>query len=350
MTLRAPVASPSPNGSVSVRVVRGLLHTVELAGVSQLKLLSAAKLDPEQLDSAEARLPRWLVYRLCELAIELTGDPALGLHWGERLESSALPPISHLVNHASTLRQAFELLAQFQQLLSDHLGYELLEREGKVTARCLSLPAESPLTQRFVAEMTMIGLLRLVQLFNPRAQIERVSFAYPAPAYAKEYTRVFEHAERFDQPFTGMSFDSALMNTQSPYKDDDLQDVLRSVVERRVLQITAGTPYALRVRDVLVQEKSPHQTDMSTVAQTLGLSARSLRRRLADEGTTYNAILNDACAIVAKRLLLDSRSTIQEAGYAMGFSDTTAFHRAFKRWTGMTPTAFRQHELETDAR
>jgi AraC-like DNA-binding protein len=326
-------------------VVRGLLHTVEQSGVSQLRLLRAANLDPLQLDSAEARLPRWVVYRLCELAMELTGDPALGLHWGERLDTSAFPPISHLISHTATLRQAFEALARFQPLLSDQLGFELIERDGKVIVQCHNMPDESLPTQRFVAEMIVIGMFRLVRFFNPLAQLDRVSFAYAAPSYQGDYARVFERAARFDQPFTGIVFDSALMNTASPYKDADLHDALRSIVERRVLRLIERAPYAQRVSDFLVQQSSPQQCAMATVASALGLSVRSLRRRLADEDKAYGTVVNEACAIVAKRLLVE-RPTIQEAAFEMGFAGTTAFYRAFKRWTGTTPSAFRKQALD----
>lgn len=81
---------------------------------------------------------------------------------------------------------------------------------------------------------------------------------------------------------------------------------------------------------------------MEVVACALELSMRSLRRRLAAEGKSYNAVEKDALAIVARRLLRDEQRSIQEAAYEMGFSDTTAFHRAFKRWTGTTPSAFQE--------
>ena len=140
------------------------------------------------------------------------------------------------------------------------------------------------------------------------------------------------------------------MDAASPHKDEDLHDALRSVAERRVLRLTDRTPYAQRIKDFLVRQASPQHSDMKTVASALGLSVRSLRRRLDAEGESYTAISNDACAIVAKRLLLERRCTIQEAAYALGFSDTTTFHRAFQRWTVMTPSAFRQDAHGTDER
>lgn len=80
---------------------------------------------------------------------------------------------------------------------------------------------------------------------------------------------------------------------------------------------------------------------MVMVARDLGMSVQSLRRRLKEEGVSYKAVLDEAFGTVATRMLSDSRQSIQETAHAMGFSDPTAFHRAFKRWTGMTPTEYR---------
>ena len=87
---------------------------------------------------------------------------------------------------------------------------------------------------------------------------------------------------------------------------------------------------------------------MNAAARALGLSVRSLRRRLAEEGRAYHDIASDALAAVAKQFLEDGQHTIQETAYEMGFSAPSTFHRAFKRWTGTTPTAYRQGQLRSE--
>jgi AraC-like DNA-binding protein len=86
---------------------------------------------------------------------------------------------------------------------------------------------------------------------------------------------------------------------------------------------------------------------MKSAAHKLGVSVRSLRRRLASEGKSYKAIEKEALVIVAKRLLGDEQRTIQETACAMGFANTTTFHRAFKCWTGTTPSAYQQRGSST---
>jgi AraC-like DNA-binding protein len=328
-----------------MRVVRKLVDVVEQLGASRLEFLEAADIDAAQLEASEDRVPRREVHRICELALDHTRDPALGLHWGERVTKSTFVPISYLMAHAPSLGQGFESLSQFGRLLSDDPRYEIVEESDTVTIRCLPATEDESLRMlRFSSEMTMVGFFHVFRDFAGKRQPQRVSFAYPAPAYHGEYTRVFEGLERFGQPFTGIVVDRDLLKVTSPFKDEDIHDALRTVVERRMPRLPQQGPCALRVRELLVQRGWPDRVDMEIVARTLGYSVRSLRRRLAEEGKSYRAVENDAFAIVAKQRLRDEQRTIQEAAYELGFSDTTTFHRAFKRSTGTTPMKYREQQ------
>jgi AraC-like DNA-binding protein len=331
--------------AVSTRIVFGLIEAVEIAGVPRAEFLRAAGLEAGLLEAADARVPRSEVFRLCVLAMDLTADPALGLHWGERFTANTLAPISQLIAHAATLRQSFESLQQFQRLVTDEPSHEVVESKDRVIVRCVSLPAEPLRVQRFAAEMFVTGIFKLIRSFSVRARPERVSFNHAAPSYHSEYTRLFEGVEHFEQPYTGIEFDRALMSAASLHKDDDLHGALRSIAERRVLRLMQRTPYAVRVHEHIVRQGPGCDTAMDSVASALGLSVRSLRRRLAAEGKTYDSIANEALSMIAKHLLRDKQQTVQEVAYEMGFSDTCTFHRAFKRWTGTTPRAYRDETV-----
>jgi AraC-like DNA-binding protein len=345
MTPQGTEPSAAGESTISFLVLRGLLEAVERAGVQRATFLSSAQLDLAQLESSESRIPRSEMFRLCEVAIDLTGDLAFGLHWVERLSERMFAPVSHLIAHCSTLRQGLELLAQFFRLLGDDAPYRIQEDGENVTIHCVSSDHPSLRITRFEAEMLLGGFWKLVRTFNLNAQPETVSFAYPAPPYHAEYTRLFKGLQRFDQPFTGLVFDGTLLNAPAPQKDDDVREALQALAERRLLRVTHNTPYSTRVREFVVREGWPHRTDMQSVARSLDISVRSLRRRLEGEGKPYNEILGEALAIVAKQLLQDQRRTIQEIAYEMGFSDPSTFHRAFKRWTGTTPSAYREELL-----
>jgi AraC-like DNA-binding protein len=330
-----------------MRVVRALVNAVERTGLPRCEFLCAAGLDAQQLDAAEARVPIGEVHRVGELALDFTGDPALGLHWAEWLTPSSFAPISYLIAQSVNLSHGFASLAQFGKLLSDEPGYELLEHDGKLTVKRLGSAGESLRMQRFAAEMVVASFFKLVRRFNVGARPEQVCFAYAAPDYRDEYTRIFDQEVRFEQAFTGIVFDRALLNAASLQRDEGIHEALRALAERRMSRLTQDAPYALRVRDILVEGRWPQRTDMKSAAHKLGVSVRSLRRRLASEGKSYKAIEKEALVIVAKRLLGDEQRTIQETACAMGFANTTTFHRAFKCWTGTTPRAYQERGSST---
>lgn len=327
--------------TVSVRVARGLVEVAETLGVPRVELLRAAQLEPAILDAADGRVLRSDLWRLSELALELTADPALGLHWGERYSDSTFTPVAHLMAHAGTLREAFALLTRFHPLLTDERRFELVEDGERAIVRWVGGDDETPQLRRFAAEMFAAGVLRVIRCFALGARPERVCFQYPAPDYRAEYARAFDGVEQFEQAFTGVVFERGWLNASSLHQDEDVEGALRSIAEQRVSRLARQIPYALRVRELLLSDEAARRADMDTVARMLGVSVRSLRRRLAAEGKAYDAIANDALGSVAKQLLRDAQRTIQEVAFEMGFSDSTSFHRAFKRWTGTTPGAYR---------
>jgi AraC-like DNA-binding protein len=336
---------------LSIRVVRALADTLERSGINtepllgQLELPALSQPLAETRSGDDARVSRSSFYRLCEAALQQTGDPAFGLHWSERMDGNAWNPVSHLVAHANTLGQAFEALSRYHRLFSDWQSFTLDITDDLVLVHCLALPGESEQMQRFMSELVLGGIHKLIASFDHQARPRCVSFAYPAPSYSEDYTRVFGGAERFDQEYTGLIFDRAYLDAVSPHKDDDVHAALRTIAEQRMLRLMQRTPYALRVREHLVTNGPNRRISMTAVARGLGISVRSLRRRLEAEGTTYNTVVNESLGILAKQLIRNNSGSVQEIAFEMGFADTSSFHRAFKRWTGMTPKAYRSEQM-----
>lgn len=330
--------------NVSILIVRPLLEAVAANGVPIDRLLSAASFDAARLDDVEGRLEVSELDHLQEVALALTGDPALGIHMGERASAPAYDIIGYLGTHASTLRECIETLLRYSRIVTD-LSPILEESDDVATIILRHLgPPDSP-PARLRAETALTGFVRLIRSFCGEGATPReVLFEYAAPPYRAEYTRVFGGLERFQQPLTGLRFDRAMLSQEAPiHKNPRLSALFTSEAERVLHRLERGVTHAERLRGLLAAQRVDAPPTMSDVARRLGMSVRSLRRRLAEEGVSYPKLLEEAHVAFAKRLLDDPDRSIYEAAFEMGFSDPSAFHRAFRRWTGMTPMQYREN-------
>jgi AraC-like DNA-binding protein len=325
---------------VSVRFVQGLIEALECIGVPRERFLRAASLDPSSVRDVEGRLDSEAFDAALEAAVALSGDEGFGLHVGDMLYAVQYDLAFHIAAHAPTLDVAIDSLQRFYPLLSERPFLDLVE-EGRTASLVYDLGAGPPSARRFRAEFTILALYRLLKHFAPKARPLVVAFDYPAPRYWSEYARCFEGTERFGTTFTGIVFDRALLVRSEVQHDRDLYALLVSHAERRLSEMEVDSGYAERVRRHVLAHPSLVGNDMAAIARSFGVSARTLRRRLAEEGTGFREVVNRALGSLARRRMLDEDRTIESVARAMGFSQRSAFHRAFKRWTGATPAAAR---------
>jgi AraC-like DNA-binding protein len=326
---------------MSVNFVHVVAETVESAGVSRKELLSAAAIHPARLDDIDARVGHDEYNRLLLAAMEITGDEALGLHMGEQASLVGFDVFAHVAAHAATMREAIAGLLRFHRLVTDDPEPLLQEKQHTATLIC-RIPRSAPRCERLRAEFAMVGYLRMVHQFAGRHRtLQGAFFQHGAPAYRAEYTRIFSGTEHFGHAFTGAVFDRQFLDCEQHPRSAELYAAMKSLAERKLTRITRQGGHAERLREYLAAQPPTAHVDMEAAAHWFGISVRSLRRRLEEEHVSFTEVLAEARASAAKRLLEDPERSIGQTAYDLGFSETSAFYRAFKRWTGMTPTAYR---------
>jgi AraC-like DNA-binding protein len=169
-----------------------------------------------------------------------------------------------------------------------------------------------------------------------------VDFRHAAPADASEHARLFGVSPRFGVEVNAIEFDRATI--EQPLASAD--PALSSVIERHAEALLAARPEpaettANRVRRLLGAMLGEGEVSLAGAASRLRMSERSLQRRLAAEGVSFDAVLDELRRDLALRYLADARLAIAEVAYLLGYSEPSAFHRAFKRWTGETPAEAR---------
>lgn len=328
--------------SIAVPMVRALIEVVERAGVPRREFLKMVGVAEHRLSDGDERFTLQEFDAIQRLALDLTGDEALGFRLAEHGSQAAFALVGNLVSLAPTLRDALELGSQFGALL---LGdtHQRLEEFIDVARIRHDFQRTSARADRMHAEFVIAGLHRLIGIFaGPEARISGAYFEHAAPAHHPEYCRVFEGRERFNQSFTGIEFPRKLLDVRQLHHDPRLYALIHAEARRSIDTVARGPSHAERLKRYLSARPPCRIPSMVVTARELGMSVRSLRRRLAEEGVSYRALVQATLEEAAIQALQTPGRSVQEAAVATGFSDSTAFHRAFKQWTGVTPTEFQR--------
>lgn len=341
---RAAVSSPTELPRVSTIFVRALIEAVETAGIPAQRFVDEARISMDRLSESYGWMDVAELDRLTQCAVDLTGDSAFGLHWVERSPLMKFELLAMIIASAPTLREALGCLLRFQSLVYERPELEMTEAGGRVQLRVCPVAA-SELGLRVRTEMAVLAFVRLMRYVGaPSEAVLRIAFVHRAPDYAEEYARLFGGRACFGQARSGIEIDPSWLDRRLHHANVELFRLLIVQGERVLASIQSSTGYAGQVRAYL-RRLFPRLPQMPEAARALALSERSLRRRLHEEGISYSAILQESQLLLAQQLLADPTLSIQQIGADVGFTSTTAFHRAFKRWTGESPAAFRSTTL-----
>lgn len=333
-------------GRVSTILVRALADVAQQRGVS-LQALLGAHAEIVYAEPAERSLPRAEFHGYLARAIELTGDPALGLHCGLEASQASFGLMTPLVGYAPTLRRALDLIVQFHPLLIEGCRIELSEQLGVARLRYdVGTLGAGDLS---FAELMIAGSVRMLQGFGcAPSELRAVWFAHARPSYYSAYSAAFAGKERFAQDFHGIEFDASALDRPHLHRMSELHQVVLRQAEQSLQRCSRQLTFTERVNALIQGRAATNLPDMVAAARELGISVRSLRRHLDEEGTTYRALTRSRLHALACTLLRNPQKTLQSIAFELGFSDSTAFHRAFKRWAKVTPAEFRSAFLNAN--
>jgi len=315
-------------------------------GVEPLELCGAAGFDPKLAADPDARIPLDVEQNLWREAAARAGDEAFGLHAAELVQPGAFDVLDYALRTAPTLRQSLERLVRYNRLVHDIAVWSLVPSNESLriehTFRIAGLAQE-----RHSAEFTIAGVVTVgAQIAGAPVRPRAVGFRHAAPASKDaqaELQRLFGTVPLFLQPVNFIELDSSLANHENPKADP----ALWRVIERHAESLLALRPEppasaSERVRHLLATALGEGEVSLPAMAQKLKMSGRSLQRRLADEGASFDSLLDDVRHALALRYLADPKIAVSEVAYLLGYSEPSPFHRAFKRWTGTTPSELRR--------
>lgn len=310
------------------------------------RLLRTVGLDRQVVVDPDIRIPSADMMMLSDRAASMTKDAAFGLHVGERTPESEYGLMGDMQVTSSTLREALECLAHYLPIWTN-VGVFRLGIEGSVAhvqweyAR-ISLPEP-----RHDCEMSMAALMRLNRFTaKERWWPKEVWFQHARPRDISEHARIFRAPVRFKMPTNALLLDRRVLDL--PFETDrpSLHQAMRSAAERLLPETRQEVSLSQSAASFIRQNLGKRPIALDSVARALGLSRRSFQRRLKQESASYRELVQQARCNFSEYLLLESGITSTATAFAVGYSEHSAFHRAFQKWHGKAPGNYRDDQKD----
>lgn len=326
--------------AMSGRLALPLLAALRARGREVEPVLTRVGLDETELRKLHGRLTLEAFMDLHAACIEETGDRAFPLHAASHLDREAFPVAFYMMGSQATLRDGYTFVQPYRAMIVDRIEFQLTEH-GAVSHLDFELD-EKPLGPPAFAEYLLALVLALGRLLTPSAPPpNEVVFAHRSPRHATESGEFFGAPVRFGGDAVRYVFPRPRFDTKIEGADPHLGQLLAESAESWVIAHPTNERLRDRVRRFLAHAKLERgEPPSSEIAEALHMSERTLRRRLASEATSTRALLDEVRYERALEMLEDTKTSLDEIAYRLGFSGANAFRRAFKRWTGQAPFAF----------
>jgi AraC-like DNA-binding protein len=312
----------------------------------RLPSLSRAGITALDYASPDTRIPHRIVIELLNAAVESSGDPALGLRAGELIEPGDFDALEFAARSSPTVRESFHCVARHVRLMNDAAELSLIEsgEHGVVRYRVTDGVPQPPAANDFITA----ALVTVSRRNSGQSEILReIRFCHAPVAYTEEYARVFRSKVTFNAPYNEIVLPREWLDARTVAANPRVSAAFERHVQKLLNELQLNQSTGDKVRALVVAQLSHGDVSMAAISKKLALSVPTLRRRLEAEGLTYSDILDGSRESLARQYLREQGRSVTDVVFLLGFSDVTAFHKAFRRWTGMTPAEYRARATES---
>ena len=326
---------------VSTAIARGVIAYGIDHGIAPEVLHRLAGLSSCSIRDPKGRMVLSNFYSVWEHVVRTLGDPEAPVKVVRRRRLEDLHVLGFAVMSAATMREAIERVLRFQSLLSNACHWSMVEQERWAAMHC-SFSTLDRLGGRLSTEAGMCMFAHsLRQVYGGDLPIERVHFSHGGPRDARALEEFFGAHVEFGANDNGFSFPRRILDAATPPLANPQLSAFFEDHANQLLATLPAVDVVSQTRNAIAAELSVGEATMTGVARRLGTSPRTLRRQLKEREASFRDLVEDVRKQRATQLLCGPKLTLEEVALELGFSEISAFSRAFKRWFGTTPGAFR---------
>lgn len=332
-------------GSVSVPVIKQYLRYVETLDIDVVKLLSDSNIPAAILAQENERITGVQLQKFLANLIIATDDPLFGLKSGAFVEASSYSVLGYITMTCATLEQALARIQPYEKLVGD-MGVTSINYQSQqlsVNWHCTYTQTnvrEQMVDNVFASWLAYVRWLSGQDIGPAAVHLQRTT---PAPELVDYYQQVFACPVLFSQPSNSLLLPREYLDIQLRQPDHSLLKTLELHAISQVSALGDIHSFTVQVKDIICMLLSKGITRKDMVAAQFNMSERTLQRRLQQEQSSYQKLLDEARLTLAQQYLTESKSGIDEIAILLGFSETRSFFRSFKAWTGQTPSSYREY-------
>jgi AraC-like DNA-binding protein len=278
-------------------------------------------------------------------ALSASGDTGLGLAIGRHRAIATLDQLAYLMMSSASLRESTEAGLRYQNYSGRFSGNDIVTTFSEAGEEaCYAIHAKHSLGElRLLATEDLLACIVTTSrwVLGRPLPVTRLLCDYPPPPHADRYQDIFSCDIRFNAPTTSLFFDAAVLDEPLPQSSPQSARLYARLCEEKSIARNQGD-VAWRVWQLVVQEPA-HPPTLEDISDQLHMSVRTLTRKLRNQGWTYQRLIDEVREIHARRYLSDPTRPISAIAQILGYADSSGFHRAFKKWTGLSPKSYREN-------
>lgn len=308
-------------------------------GIDANEVLKRSGLKPEQLYKSNLRTQFSAQPGFWQAAVELSNDPCIGLHIGEKMPVYKGQILEYLFLSSTTFGEGLRRNINYQRLVSDALQGKLIEQPQPYITGYFS---ENQFVTSHLTEALLLGLIKCFQAVTDGAfKPSKIVFRHAPNTDIAEYQRLFQCDVEFHAKDFRLYFPQKILNYRSLNASPELLNLHVKVADKH-LAMLQQKDFIGEVKIIIAGLLESGEARLETIAEKLNITPRQLRYQLKTAGTSFQQLLNRHRHSLALKLLSETDEEISEIVYLTGFSEPSTFYRAFKRWEGTTPIEYRQ--------